>query len=137
MAKKLTTKVQQEPEKLDVIKAPTKFNIQLGDKLFTVSFGTSTFLRIKEERPDLPSSFDLLESIIPIEAIPFLIHCGVKPEDRTWKNYAELLELYDECEDMEAISKVLPGYLAGSGSVLKKLTPALAAVEALNQKGAK
>ncbi|SDE82606.1 hypothetical protein SAMN04487996_107106 [Dyadobacter soli] len=137
MSKKLTTKVQPEPEKLDVIKAPTKFNIELGGKLFTVFFGTLTFLRIKEERPELPSSFDLLESIDPIEAIPFLIHCGVRPEDRAWNSYEELLELYDECEDTEAVAKVLPGYLAGSGSVLKKLTPALAAVEALSEKGTK
>jgi len=137
MSKKLTTKAQAEPEKLDVIKAPTMFNIGLAGQSYNVFFGTKAFIRIMEERPTLTTCFDVMNEMVAIEAIPFLIHCAIRPQDRTWKSFDEFLDLYDECEDTEAIAMVLPGYLSACGSVVKKITPALVAIEKLNESGTK
>ncbi|ACT96706.1 hypothetical protein [Dyadobacter fermentans] len=137
MAKKSTPAAQVEPEKLPVIKAPTTFNIELAGKIFNVFFGTKAFIRIMEERPSLSTCFDVMNEMMSIEAIPFLIHCAIRPQDRSWKSFDEFLDLYDECEDTASIAMVIPGYLSACGSVVKKITPALVAVEKLNESGTK
>lgn len=138
MTKKSTQPAAAErPDIESLIRAESKFNIQLGGKTHTLNFGTSTFIRIKEVRPQLPTAFDVLEHLVAYEAIPFLIECAIKPEEKTWKNFTEFLEIYDECDDHDAIAKVLTGYLSACGSTTKKLTPALVAINNLNEKGAK
>lgn len=137
MAKKLTKVASIGPEKLPVIHAAEKFNIFLGGKNVTLNFGTMTFIRIKEARPQLTTSFDVMEEMAAYEAIPFLIDCAIRPEDKTWKSFAEFLEIYDQCDDDEAIAKVLPGYLSACGAVVKKISPALVAINALNENGTK
>ncbi len=113
---------------LDLPAAETKFNIQLGDKIYTLNFGTSTFIRIKEAKPSLTTAFHVMDEMVTLEAIPFLIHCAIKPENRDWTSYEDFLELYDECDDSESISKVVPAYIGSLGRVVKKISPALEAI---------
>lgn len=124
-------KATKEPK---IIRAETKFNIRFGEKFYTLKFGTNAFIRIKEARPILPTAFDIMDEMLPYEAIPFLINSAIRPEDRDWTSYSEFLEIYDECEDEEAIAKVLPGYLSACGTIAKKLQPAIAAVAALHER---
>ncbi|KQS33972.1 hypothetical protein [Dyadobacter sp. Leaf189] len=121
------TKAKKSPE---IIESETTFNLTLGGKVYTLRFGTATFIRIKAARPSLSTAFHVSEEIPPYEAIPFLIDCAIKPEDKDWSCFEQFVDLYDECED-PAISKVIPGYLAAAGTVAKKLEPALRAVEKL------
>ncbi|MCF0074481.1 hypothetical protein LZD49_28610 [Dyadobacter sp. CY261] len=130
-------KATSEPEKVPVIRAETKFNILLGENTYLVEFGTNSFIRIKECRPELPTAFDVMDEMLPYEAIPFLLDCAISPKNKDWTSYEQFLGLYDECEDVEALAKVLPGYLSAIGVVSKKLQPALAALAALQEKSAK
>lgn len=122
-------------QKPEVLRAETKFNIKLGEHIFTLNFNTNTFLRIKEAKPELTTAFHAVEEIPPYELIPFLIHCAIKPEERKWKNFADLVDLYDDADDEDAIAKILPAFMAATGTVTKKIQPALEAVAALHEKG--
>lgn len=115
----------------------TKFNIKLGESVYTLNFGTTTFIRIKETKPELTTAFHVMDEMVTLEAIPFLIDCAIKPEEKSWSNHSDFLELYDDCDDDEAISKVIPAYFSAAGRITKKLTPALAAIEKMQSSGAK
>lgn len=122
------SKTSKAPE---TVKAETKFNIKLGEHFYTLNFNTNTFIRIKEAKPELTTAFHAVEELPPYELIPFLIHCAIKPEDRKWTSFAELADMYDEIDDDQAIAKILPAFMAATGTVTKKIQPALEAVAAL------
>jgi hypothetical protein len=124
-------KTAQKPE---VVRSETKFNIKLGEYVYTLNFNTNTFLRIKDAKPELTTAFHAVEEIPPYELIPFLIHCAIKPEERKWTSFAELADLYDDIDDQEAIAKILPAFMAATGAVTKKIQPALEAVVALHER---
>ena len=115
-------------KKQEIVPTETKFNLKLGDKIYTLNFGTATFRRIKFENPSITSAFEVLTEMNPVELLPCLIHAAIKPEERGWTNEDDFLDLYDECTDA-AMSKVIPGYISAMGVAEKKLTPALAAVQ--------
>jgi hypothetical protein len=115
----------------EVVQSETKFNLKLGTNTYTLNFGTRTFMRIKEARPSLSTAFHVTDELEAYEAIPFLIDCAIKPEDKEWSNFDELLDLYDECDD-SAVAKVIPAYLSAAGYQLKKLTPAIEAIKAMS-----
>ncbi|QRQ99717.1 hypothetical protein [Dyadobacter sandarakinus] len=119
---------KQEQEQFP--QASTKFNINLGEAgIKTVSFGIAAFTRIKEDNAKVTSAFSVLEEMDELQIIPYLICCGIRPEERSWSNYEDFLDLYDACEDQEAINKVIPGYISAMGVLGKKLTPALDVVQ--------
>lgn len=121
----------------EIIQAETQFNIRLGDKVYLVDFNTKAFIRIKEARPLIPTPFDLLEYMLPYEAVPFLIDSGINPKDKTWSSFDEFLDLYEASENEDAIGKTLPAYLSACGTIAKKLQPAIEAVAALEAKNRK
>jgi hypothetical protein len=118
----------------DIRLSETKFNLKLGEKIFTLNFGTTTFERIKEMRPSLPSAFHVIAEMLVYEALPLLIEAAIKPEDRDWTDRESFMDLYDACED-PAINKVLPAYLSAASAISKKVKPALEAVAAVTQNG--
>lgn len=103
----------------------TRFNITLGGELFLLNFGTATFRRIASFRGTPIDPLQLLDQVAPIEAIPYLIWCAINPESRKWRSEDEFLDDYDDCEDTEAIAKVIPAYVSALGRFEKKLTPAI------------
>jgi hypothetical protein len=112
------------------VSTETKFNVNLGGDIYTLNFGTTTFLRIKEFRPSLSNAFNVPVEVDAAEIVAFLIYCAIKPEDRKWTSYEEFLEVYDNSEDLDS-SKVLTGYQAGVKGYLKKVEPALLALQNL------
>jgi hypothetical protein len=115
----------------------TKFNLKLGDKIYTLNFGTATFERIMEAKPKLPSAFHVLDELPTYEALPLLVETAIKPEDRDWTNREDFLDLYDACTD-PAMSKVISGYMSAAMAISKKVQPALETVAAMqNEKEAK
>lgn len=116
----------------EFILAPTKFNLTIGENLYTLNFGTETFIRIKEENPSLSSAFSVTDELTELEVIPRLIHAAIKPEDRQWASFSEFLEQYDECTD-PAIGGVLVAYISAVGGMSKKLAPAMEAVAAFQK----
>lgn len=125
-------KTTQKPE---VVRAETKFNIKLGEHVYTLNFNTNTFIRIKEAKPELTTAFHAVEELPPYELIPFLIHCAIRPDQRKWTSFAELVDMYDEVEDEAAIAKIIPAFMAATGTITKKIQPALEAVAALQVGG--
>lgn len=105
----------------------TKFNLKLGEKIYTLNFGTATFKRIQEACPKLTTAFHVLDELSPFEAVPLLIESAIKPEDRDWTTRDEFLDLYDECND-PSINKVLTAYISAAGFNTKKLKPVLESV---------
>lgn len=116
----------------EIVPTETKFNLKLGEKIYTLSFGTTTFLRIKESNPTLSTPFHVLDEMAVFEALPLLINAAIKPEEREWNNQEDLFDLYDECTDPN-ISKVIPAYISAAGAVSKKLAPALEAIAAMQK----
>ena len=127
MAKATTTK--------EIPVAETKFNIKLGNKIYTLNFGINTFLRIKAENPEITTPFHILEEKAFFEAVVLLINAAIKPEDRDWTSIEELNDLYDECEDPN-ISKVATAYISAASNVSKKIQPALDAIAAMQKQNA-
>lgn len=114
--------------------AETKFNLKLGDKIYTLNFGTKTFMRISEAKPEIKDPTQLLVEMNPIFAIPLLVECAIKPEDREWTSYDDFLDLYDDCAD-KALEKVLPAYISAISGIEKKLTPVVEAMNARQKEG--
>ena len=113
----------------------TKFNLKLGDNIYTLNFGVAAFLRLPEENPKITNPLSVLDDLTGIEAIPALIQAAIKPEDRKWTTKDELYDLFDSCDD-PALNKVLTGYISAIGVVSKKLNPAIEAVNAMQSKNA-
>lgn len=119
--------------KIAEVPAETTFNLTLGDKIYTLRFGTKTFMRIHEENPTLSTAFHAADELPPLEAIPKIIHAAIKPEDRQWESFDEFLDIYDNSFD-PSISKVLTGYASAIRDVSKKLTPAMEALVKMQEK---
>lgn len=100
----------------------TSVKLKLGDREYTVRFGILARRRIEELHP----GFSLVNNEMPeFEIILFLIHNGVEPKDRGWETEAELIALYEECEDVEALSKVPLAFMNALGFTAQVFAPAV------------
>lgn len=116
----------------ELVLKETKFNLRLGDKIYTLNFGTATFKRIRLMKPELTTAFHAMDELPAYEAIPLLIEAAIRPEDRNWTSEDDFLELYDSCDD-QAIDKVVPAYVSAVYDMTKKLTPVLAGMAAMQK----
>jgi hypothetical protein len=100
----------------------TSVKLKLGDHEYTVRFGVFARRRIEEQHP----GFDLTKTDLPeFEIILFLIQAGIEPEDRKWKDETEFIRLYEECADVESLSKVPLAFMNAMGFTGRVFAPAV------------
>ncbi|MCE7071989.1 hypothetical protein LZG74_16860 [Dyadobacter sp. CY327] len=100
--------------------ADTKLKLKLGESEVLVSFGIFARRRIEEKRP----GFSVFEpNMAEFEVVPFLIQCGVEPENQMWSTEKEFIELYEDCTDFEALDKILLAYSNALGFTNQRFVP--------------
>ncbi|MET7253466.1 hypothetical protein [Dyadobacter fermentans] len=100
----------------------TKVQLTLGEHQYLVNFGIYARRRIEERHPN----FNLLDHQLPdFEVVPFLIQCGIEPEDHKWKDEREFFELYEECRDEEALAKIPLAFMNALGFINRQFIPVL------------
>jgi len=117
-----------------------KTMVTIGGKPVLVHFNIPACRRVEQEQP----GFNILNSKIPdFEIAPFLLRCGVAPEDAPWKDEAEFLKLYEDCK-VEELSLVIEAYQNAVGftnaifqPTMEKIAKLIEEAKALDKKAKK
>lgn len=109
----------------------TKVKLKLGADEYLVNFGIFTRRRIEEQKP----GFTLFQNDMPdFEMLPFLIQNGIEPEDRKWQNEKEFIALFEDCKDVQALTKIPLAFQNSVGFTNQAFIPLLERVSAMMPK---